>query len=123
NSELLQAAVNDSVYLEDVARLNPKYKPATDPSRGPLLGNVIDFVFFLEPTSNRERAFGDLPWEPSHGRDFNHTLHRHIANRPIMISMETKREGEGQIIGRAQLEIWVTAQFNRLQEMASYEAG
>ncbi|KAK3613431.1 hypothetical protein LTR56_027892 [Elasticomyces elasticus] len=32
--------------------------------------------------------------------------------------METKREGEGQATGRAQIEIWVAAHFNRLQEIA-----
>jgi len=85
------------------ARLNPKYKPATDLSHGPLPGKVIDFVFFLKPTNNTERAFGGLTWEPNHGRDSNHTLHGRIANRPIAISMETKREGEGQIMGWAQL--------------------
>ncbi|KAK3618328.1 hypothetical protein LTR56_024722 [Elasticomyces elasticus] len=41
-----------------------------------------------------------------------------IANRPIAISMETKREGEGQTTGRAQLEIWVAAHLNRPQEIA-----
>ncbi|KAK3613234.1 hypothetical protein LTR56_028003, partial [Elasticomyces elasticus] len=32
--------------------------------------------------------------------------------------METRREGEGQTTGRAQLEIWVASHLNRLQEFA-----
>ncbi|TKA56089.1 hypothetical protein B0A55_13213 [Friedmanniomyces simplex] len=36
--------------------------------------------------------------------------------------METKREGEGQTTGSSQLEIWVAAHFNRLQELACDEA-
>ncbi|KAK1050988.1 hypothetical protein LTR74_016912 [Friedmanniomyces endolithicus] len=104
------------------ARLNPKHKPATDLGHGPLPGKVVDFVFFLEPTNNTERAFGGLTWEPNHGRGFNHTLHGPIANRPNAISMETEGEGEGQIMGRAQLENWVAAHSNRLQEMAGCEA-
>ncbi|KAK1046957.1 hypothetical protein LTR74_017836, partial [Friedmanniomyces endolithicus] len=103
-------------------RLNPKHEPATDLGHGPLPGKVVNFVFFLEPTNNTERAFGGLTWEPNPGRDFNHTLHGPIANRPIAISLETKREGEGQIMGRAQLENLVAAHFNRLQEMADCEA-
>ncbi|KAK3613961.1 hypothetical protein LTR56_027570 [Elasticomyces elasticus] len=99
------------------ARLNPRFKPAIELTQPPLSGKVIDFVFFLEPSVVIERAFGDLPWETNHGHDFNHTLYGPIANRPIAISMETKREGEGQATGRAQLEIWVAAHFNRLQEI------
>ncbi|KAK3613838.1 hypothetical protein LTR22_027992, partial [Elasticomyces elasticus] len=41
---------------------------------------------------------------------------------PTAISMETKREGEGQATGRAQLEIWVAAHFNRLQEIDCHGA-
>ncbi|KAK5732275.1 hypothetical protein LTS12_027154, partial [Elasticomyces elasticus] len=100
------------------ARLNPRFKPAVELTQPPLPGKVTDFVFFLEPSDVIERAFGDLPWETNHGHDFNHTLYGPIANRPIAISMETKREGEGQTTGRAQLEIWVAAHFNRLQEIA-----
>ncbi|KAK5691782.1 hypothetical protein LTR17_025548, partial [Elasticomyces elasticus] len=100
------------------ARLNPRFKPAIELTQPPLSGKVIDFVFFLEPSNVTERAFGDLAWETNHGHDFNHTLYGPIANRPIVISMETKREGEGQATGRAQLEIWVAAHFNRLQEIA-----
>ncbi|KAK5109012.1 hypothetical protein LTR85_003793 [Meristemomyces frigidus] len=99
------------------ARLNPRFKPVTDLVQGPLPGKVIDFVIFLEPSNVLDRAFGDLPWETNHGRDFNHTLYGPIANRPIAISIETKLEGEGQTTGRAQLEIWVAAHFNRLQEI------
>ncbi|KAK6388184.1 hypothetical protein LTR81_027220, partial [Elasticomyces elasticus] len=104
------------------ARLNPRFKPAVELSQPPHSGKVIDFVFFLEPSVVIERAFGDLPWETNHGHDFNHTLYGPIANRPIAISMETKREGEGQATGRAQLEIWVAAHFNRLQEISCDEA-
>ncbi|KAK1041368.1 hypothetical protein LTR12_016196 [Friedmanniomyces endolithicus] len=86
------------------ARLNPKYKPAADLNQGP-----------LPATPNEVSAA--WPWESDHGRDFDHTLHEPTANRPIAMSMETKREGEGQITGPAQLEIWVTAHYNRLQEM------
>ncbi|KAK4906634.1 hypothetical protein LTR49_024247 [Elasticomyces elasticus] len=104
------------------ARLNPRFKPVVELTQPPLPGKVVDFVFFLEPSNVIEKAFGDLPWEANHGHDFNHTLYGPIANRPIAISMETKREGEGQATGRAQLEIWVAAHFNRLQEMACEEA-
>jgi len=104
------------------ARLNPRFKPVVELTHPPLPGKVIDFVFFLEPSNVIEKAFGDLPWETNHGHDFNHTLYGPIANRPIAISMETKREGEGQTTGRAQLEIWVAAYFNRLQELAREEA-
>lgn len=34
-----------------------------------------------------------------------------------MISIETKREGEGRSAGRAQLRFWVASHFNRLREM------
>ncbi|KAK5109423.1 hypothetical protein LTR85_002687 [Meristemomyces frigidus] len=103
------------------ARLNPRFKPMVDISQAPLPGKVVDFVFFLEPSNVTEMEFGALPWEPNHGHDFNHILHGPIANRPIAISMETKREGEGQTTGRTQLDIWVTAQFNRLQELAGID--
>lgn len=99
------------------ARLNSRLKSAVEVTQPPLFGKVIDFVFFLEPSNITERAFGDLPWETNHGHGFNHTLYDPIANRPIAISMETKREGEGQTTGWAQLEIWVAAHFNRLQEI------
>lgn len=104
------------------ARLNPRFKPVVDLTQQPLPGKVIGFVFFLEPSDVIEKAFGGLPWETNHDHDFNHTLHGPIANRPVAISMETKREGEGQTTGRAQLDIWVAAHSNRLQEIASDEA-
>lgn len=103
------------------ARLNPRFKPMVAIDQGPLPGKVVDFVFFLEPSKVTEGFFGALPWEPNHGHDFNHTLHDPIAERPIAISMETKREGEGQSTGRAQLDIWVAAHLNRLQEMGRAE--
>jgi len=103
------------------ARLNPRFKPMVAVDQGPLPGKVVDFVFFLEPSDVTESFFGKLPREPHHGHDFNHTLHGPIANRPVAISMETKREGEGQIAGRAQLGIWVTAHLNRLQELGRGE--
>ncbi|KAK4551670.1 hypothetical protein LTR86_011001 [Recurvomyces mirabilis] len=103
------------------ARLNPRYKPTVAVDHGPLAGKVVDFVFFLEPSEVTESFFGHLPWFPNHGHDFNHTLHGPIANRPIAISVETKREGEGQSTGRAQLDIWVAAHLNRLQDLGSAE--
>ena len=100
------------------AQLNPRFKPTLDIAQAPLPGKVVDFVFFLEPSDITRKQFGSLPWEPSHGRDFNHTLHGPIADRPIVISMETKREGEGRATARAQLHIWVASHFNRLRELA-----
>lgn len=101
------------------AQLNPRFKPTLDVAQAPLPGKVVDFVFFLEPSDVTRSHFKGLPWEPSHGHDFNHTLHGPIADRPIVISMETKREGEGRATARAQLHIWVASHFNRLRELAN----
>lgn len=60
-------------------------------------------MFFLEPGDVTTKHFRNLPWEPGHAHEFNHTLHRPIAGRPIVISIETKREGEGRAAACAQL--------------------
>lgn len=100
------------------AKTNIKYKPVTDAGQQPLQGKVVDFVFFLQASHATSAAFRHLPWETgTHGRDFNHTLHAPIADRPIAVSVETKREGEGQTVGQGQLNVWVAAQYNRLQHL------
>ncbi|TKX19105.1 hypothetical protein C1H76_8723 [Elsinoe australis] len=79
-------------------------------------GRMIDFAFCLEAEEIPELRELLLS-NARHGFELNHTDHAPTSQRPIAISIETKRQGVDREKGELQLEIWASAHLNRLQAL------
>jgi hypothetical protein len=82
-------------------------------------GKMVDFgmVLQVEKSDSLFQAWKGLRPEDDGTRYFNHTDAPQIAQKPIVVSIETKRSGSGEAEGNLQLQIWVAAQFQRLAEI------
>lgn len=80
---------------------------------------MVDFAIVLQPS---DKLMSKLPHlhatTPSAAaRSYNHSLYNPIIDRPIAVSIETKREADNFESGLFQLGIWTTAQLTRLSEL------
>jgi hypothetical protein len=48
---------------------------------------------------------------------FNHTNHAFLSDRPIAVSIETKKTGEGWENARLQMEVWMAAHWQFLRKL------
>ncbi|KAK4913674.1 hypothetical protein LTR49_018008 [Elasticomyces elasticus] len=125
---LLDLAQYTSVYRQriDVANittapLSTRFKPRFATSAQPMLGKLVDFAILLNRSTPLDQAFRAMPLHESEdAKSFNQTLHMPVMRRPIAISIETKREGEGALEGLTQLSVWTSAHFLRLEELVQW---
>ncbi|RYC78061.1 hypothetical protein BFJ63_vAg19065 [Fusarium oxysporum f. sp. narcissi] len=97
------------------ASILPEYQTGT-----PGTAKKVDFVIHLnpandptpEPTLAIERLIGQLP-----GMVFNHTNFQPLYDRPIALSIETKRPTEGIVVAKLQLGVWQTAHWAFLRTL------
>ncbi|KAK0966472.1 hypothetical protein LTR54_018316 [Friedmanniomyces endolithicus] len=100
------------------AQLSTHLKPRFATSDRPAQGKLVDFAILLRRSPAIDQGYFDLPLEDgSNTNTLNHTVHAPCIMRPIAVSIETKREGEGGVEGRTQLSVWVAAHFTRLEEL------
>ena len=100
------------------AQLSTHLKPRLATSDRPAQGKLVDFAILLRRSPAIDQGYFDLPLEDgSNTKTLNHTVHAPCIMRPIAVSIETKREGEGGVEGRTQLSVWVAAHFTRLGEL------
>ncbi|KAK3619213.1 hypothetical protein LTR56_024173 [Elasticomyces elasticus] len=127
---LLDLAQYTSVFRQRVdianittAPLSTRFKPRFATSAQPLAGKLVDFDILLNCSTPLDEAFRAMPLhEGEHAKSFNQTLHMPVMRRPIAISIETKREGEGALEGLTQLGVWLSAQFLRLEELVQWRS-
>ncbi|KAG9758981.1 hypothetical protein KCU98_g9376, partial [Aureobasidium melanogenum] len=77
---------------------------------------MVDFAIVLHPDDGLTSAL------PLTGRyidggvqSFNHTRYGPLTNKPIVVSIETKPEGESLREAEVRLAVWVAAHFTRLR--------
>lgn len=79
---------------------------------------MVDFAVVLNPDDVLSGALARLPMPQDGGiRSFNQTRLSTVIDKPIVVSIETKREREGFSEGRTQLSVWAAAYFNHLKNM------
>jgi hypothetical protein len=94
-----------------LARLGPSHRIINT-------GKTVDFGIYLELSPELRAAYPAIePEADGQLRYFNHTNFEQIAQRPLVISVETKREGHGGAQADLQLSVWVNAHFERLADL------
>ncbi|KAL1614351.1 hypothetical protein SLS56_012128 [Neofusicoccum ribis] len=79
-------------------------------------GKKVDYAVILEPSDDLKSRIRDKV-ERDAGTTINHTAQAHLRYQPIVISIETKRSGEGKTQADKQLLIWVSAHITRLRQL------
>ncbi|KAH0182534.1 hypothetical protein KCV03_g10291, partial [Aureobasidium melanogenum] len=79
---------------------------------------MVDFAIVFRPDDRLTSAL------PLTGRyidggvqSFNHTRYGPLTNKPIVVSIETKPEGESLREAEVQLAVWAAAHFTRLRDL------
>jgi hypothetical protein len=84
----------------------------------PIRSKMVDFAIVLRPN---EKLASALPLTGRYidggVRSFNHTRHGPLTNKPIVISIETKSEGESLQEAEIQLAVWAAAHLSRLRDL------
>lgn len=106
------------------ASVIPDYLPFASPSK------KVDFCIYIEPTADSSfesspSSFRSAQSAITAARNqlpcgvINHTTYYPLRERPIALSIETKKTGEGWEGATLQLGVWQAAQWNILQHLAS----
>lgn len=84
----------------------------------PVSSKMVDFGIYLQPNDKLKTAYREIkPAEDGQSRYFNHTNHEQIARKPLVVSIETQREGQSGAQADLQLGMWVKAHLSRLGEL------
>lgn len=96
-----------------------RLKDATAVSRA----KMVDFGLYLDGDSipALASAFIDLEKGEQEVKTWNHTGSTQISTKPLVVSVETKREGEGNEKANLQLGTWTFAHFRRLLEVRTLQ--
>ena len=80
---------------------------------------MVDFAIVLEPSKRLRQGFKNMdPVRESRDVSYNQTTDSTIVNRPLAVSIETKRGGGDIDQGLVQLSTWTAAQYRRLELLA-----
>jgi hypothetical protein len=94
-----------------LARLGPGDRLVT-------IGKMVDFGIYLQVSPELRAAYKAIkPEADGQSRYFNHTNFEQIARKPLVISVETKRDGQGGSQADLQLSVWVNGHFDRLADL------
>jgi hypothetical protein len=81
-------------------------------------GGMVDFGIYLQNSDKLKAAYKDIrPEADGQSRYFNHTDLEQIARKPLVISIETQREGQRGSQTELQLSLWAKSHLNRLSEL------
>jgi hypothetical protein len=81
-------------------------------------GEMVDFGIYLKNSDQLKAAYKDIqPEADRQSRYFNHTDLEQIARKPLVISIETQREGQRGSQTELQLSLWAKSHLNRLSEL------
>jgi hypothetical protein len=82
---------------------------------------VIDFAIYVKPDARELEAMRTMAARqpPDVTPSVNHTWHDPLLTRPISVSVETKRTGEGWDTAVMQSGVWVAAHLTKLQQMVA----
>jgi hypothetical protein len=82
---------------------------------------VIDFAIYVKPGALELEAMRAMAARqpPDVTPSVNHTWHDPLLTRPISVSVETKRTGEGWDTAMMQSGVWVAAHLTKLQQMVA----
>lgn len=87
------------------------------PSCPSVRGKMVDFAVYLEPDAALHKAFRHLASEDDGTKYWNHTDSDPVATTPLVVGIETKREGEGGTQAQLQLSLWSSTHLLRLAEL------
>ncbi|KAJ0304352.1 hypothetical protein Brms1b_011250 [Colletotrichum noveboracense] len=107
-------------YAKLIIPFSPTAKTLDDyvDSRGG--SRKIDFCFVVEPGPQAAQAITAIQYKDDlFSKSINHTDYEPLRCRPIVLSIESKPEGSGTNDGKAQLLIWLEAQWRQLHRLAS----
>lgn len=81
---------------------------------------MVDFVIHVEPSDRFRKAVrARAQHHTTEMSVVNHTCHQPLWWSPIGVSIETKHTGQNWDEAMMQVGIWVAAQFNKLEQLAT----
>lgn len=81
-------------------------------------GNMVDWAIVLRPIGSLRGALSCVRRHPDGGQlSFNHSRYGPLVDKPIVVSIETKPEGENLQQAYVQLAVWASAHMNRLRQL------
>lgn len=79
---------------------------------------MVDWAIVLRPVGNLRGALSRArPHSDGSQLSFNHTRHGPLIDKPIVVSVETKPEGENLQQAYFRLAIWASAHTNLLRQL------
>jgi hypothetical protein len=79
---------------------------------------MVDWAIVLRPVGNLRGALSRVRQHADGGQlSFNHTRHGPLIDKPIVVSVETKPEGENLQQAYVQLAVWASAHMNLLRQL------
>lgn len=79
---------------------------------------MVDFAICLEPSEVELEAMRVMAARhPNETPTVNHTWHDPLLDRPMSVSIETKRTGEGWDTAMLQSGVWMAAQLAKLKQL------
>lgn len=98
---------DDNIALSTSASIAPRFKPRQAPSK------MVDFCVHIMPDDAEKYAI-DAVRRMRPASSINHTDWGHLTSRPIVLSIETKLDGEDLTTAITQIATWQAAHWRSL---------
>ena len=82
------------------------------------LSKMVDYTICLEPQNELEQLMLST-LDASYNESINVSQYQPLRYRPIGVSIETKRTGENYHEAAFQLQVWLAAQFKKLETLGN----
>lgn len=100
------------------ARIAPTSLVPLDAYSESIRSKMVDWAVVLRPVGNLDGALARGRRLPDGGQlSFNHSRYGPLVDKPIVVSIETKPEGENLQQAYVQLAVWASSHLNRLRQL------
>ncbi|KAG9738132.1 hypothetical protein KCU59_g9116, partial [Aureobasidium melanogenum] len=100
------------------ARIAPTSLVPLDAYNESIRSKMVDWAVVLRPVGNLDGALARGRRLPDGGQlSFNHSRYGPLVDKPIVVSIETKPEGENLQQAYVQLAVWASSHLNRLRQL------
>lgn len=100
------------------AKIEPSNLIPTGQDDTTIESRMVGFAIVLQPSNNLTSKLSRFCSSvPGAARSYNHILYNSIIDRPIAVSIETRRESDNFEAGLFQLGTWTSAPFAHLAEL------
>jgi hypothetical protein len=100
------------------ATVAPTSLDPLDTNNESIRSKMVDWAIVLRPVGNLRDALSRARRQPDGGQlSFNHSRYGPLVDKPIVVSVETKPEGENLQHAYVQLAVWASAHLTRLRQL------